>query len=216
MKKTMTHTFYGQTAAVLLALFGAFMLMLLSVDVAPIGAAGSAVGLSTFNGAVFATVTPQPFWDSVSDGLLAVTLLMALGWALCGAVFLFKGRSLRAVPPQIVGLGVLYVLTVLLNVLFEGLFINGRPVLVEGVLEPGFPSSHVLAVGVIIGSTLLLLKGRVQPWLWRALALGAGLVLTLTVCGRLFSGMHWASDLLGALLLAGALVALYGHWLACR
>lgn len=171
MKKTMTHTFYGQTAAVLLALFGALMLMLLSVDVAPIGAAGSAVGLSTFNGAV---------------------------------------------PPQIVGLGVLYVLTVLLNVLFEGLFINGRPVLVEGVLEPGFPSSHVLAVGVIIGSTLLLLKGRVQPWLWRALALGAGLVLTLTVCGRLFSGMHWASDLLGALLLAGVLVALYGHWLACR
>ena len=114
------------------------------------------------------------------------------------------------------GAGVLYVLTVLLNVLFEGFFINGRPVLVEGVLEPGFPSSHVLAVGVIIGSTLLLLKGRVQPWLWRALALGAGLVLTLTVCGRLFSGMHWASDLLGALLLAGALVALYGHWLACR
>ena len=165
MKKTMTHTFYRQTATVLLALFGALMLMLLSVDVAPIGAAGSAVGLSTFNGAVFATVTPQPFWDSVSDGLLAVTLLMALGWALCGAVFLFKGRSLRAVPPQIVGLGVLYVLTVLLNVLFEGLFINGRPVLVEGVLEPGFPSSHVLAVGVIIGSTLLLLKGRVQPWL---------------------------------------------------
>ena len=216
MKKTMTHTFYRQTATVLLALFGALMLMLLSVDVAPIGAAGSAVGLSTFNGAVLAAVTPQPFWDSVSDGLLAVTLLMALGWALCGAVFLFKGRSLRAVPPQIVGLGVLYVLTVLLNVLFEGFFINGRPVLVEGVLEPGFPSSHVLAVGVIIGSTLLLLKGRVQPWLWRALALGAGLVLTLTVCGRLFSGMHWASDLLGALLLAGALVALYGHWLACR
>lgn len=213
MKKTMTHTFYGQTAAVLLALFGALMVMLLRVDVATIGAAGSAVGLSTFNGAVFATVTPQPFWDSVSDGLLAVALLMALGWALCGAVFLFKGRSLRAVPPQIVGLGVLYVLTVLLNVLFEGLFINGRPVLVEGVLEPGFPSSHVLAVGVIIGSTLLLLKGRVQPWLWHVLAFCAGLLLTLTGCGRFFSGMHWASDLLGALLLAGALVALYGRYL---
>lgn len=209
----MTHTFYGQTAVVLFALFGALMMMLLRVDVAPIGAAGSAVGLSTLNSAAFAVLTPQPLWDTISDGLLALALLIALGWALCGAVLLFKGRSLRAVPPQILGLGVLYVLTGLLNVLFEGLFINGRPVLVEGVLEPGFPSSHVLAVGVIIGSTLLLLKGRVQSLLWHVLAFCAGLLLTLTVCGRLFSGMHWATDLLGALLLAGALVALYGRYL---
>lgn len=213
MKKTITHTFYRRTASVLLALFGALTLMLLRVDVAPIGAAGSAVGLSTLNSAVFAILTPQPLWDIVSDGLLAVALLIALGWAVCGAVTLLKGRSLRAVPPQIVGMGILYVLTALLNVFFERLFINGRPVLVEGVIEPGFPSSHVLAVGVIIGSTLLFLKGRVHSLLWRVLALGAGLLVTLTVCGRFLSGMHWASDLLGALLLAGALVALYGCWL---
>lgn len=213
MKKTMTHSIYGRTALVLFALFGALMVMLLSVDVAPIGAAGCTVGLSTFNGAVFAAVTPHPLWDTVSDWLLAVALLTALGWALYGAVTLLKGRSLRAVPPQIVGLGVLYVLTALLNVLFEGLLINGRPILIDGVLESGFPSSHVLAVGVIIGSTLLLLKGRVQPLLWRALVIGAGVFVALTVCGRLFSGMHWASDLFGALLLAGALVAFYGCWL---
>ena len=82
--------------------------------------------------------------------------------------------------------------------------------LVDGVLEASFPSSHMLIVCSFLTAAVLQLKERIQNKNIRmAVMIAAVLIIVLTAVGRLLSGMHWFTDILGSLLLSNALVMLY-------
>lgn len=198
-------------AGVFFLLFATLTAVVSLVDVRPIGPRGSEVGLAALNEAVFTHIGAHPLWDTVTDGLMVLALLTALGFALLGAVQLVRRRSLWRVDRQILLLGVLYVLVALVYVLFELVIVNYRPVLQNGELEASYPSSHTMIVLCIMATAVvalwdMLADKKVLRMVVNAVATA---VMAVMVIGRLLSGQHWATDILGGLLLSAALTMLY-------
>ena len=202
---------------ILLLLFCLLTVLLLTVDVRPVGPLGSEVGLGGLNAAVFSALgTSEVFYD-LGEVLGLLSLLVVGAAALLGAVSLIRMRSLLRVDRALLLLGGFYVAVLALYALFEVAVVNFRPVLEGGVLEASYPSSHtMLAVFVFMSGWLYArrhLAGR--PAADIALGIAAVLLSLATGLFRLLAGVHWLTDVLGGLLLAGALVLLYAA-LLCR
>lgn len=75
----------------------------------------------------------------------------------------------------------------------------------------GFPSSHVLSAVLVYGSVIALAPYLVRPRAARiGLSVAAAVAIPVTGFGRIYTGAHWPSDVLGgylwgALLLGGLL-----------
>ena len=83
-------------------------------------------------------------------------------------------------------------------------------VLEDGELAASFPSSHTLLAICLFGIAAHQLYLRIRSHLWRWIAAGACAALAaVTVIGRLLSGVHWLTDILGGILLGGAILLAY-------
>lgn len=88
--------------------------------------------------------------------------------------------------------------------------VNYRPVLIDGKLEASHPSSTTVLTLCVMLTAMLQLSGRVRDRAVRRAALTLIAVFTvLMFVGRLVSGVHWLSDIIGGILLSGGLVSLY-------
>jgi undecaprenyl-diphosphatase len=98
-------------------------------------------------------------------------------------------------------------------ILFEYLVINYRPVLISGILEASYPSSTTLLVLTVMPTAMLQLKERIQNRAFRNCVLVLIAAFTaFMVIGRLLSGVHWLTDILGGILLSAGLVGLYKNF----
>ncbi len=181
-------------------------------DVQPIGPAGTSVGLSRLNGYVFGLSGVNMIWYHITDYLGIAAVLTAAFFAFFGFIQLIKRKSLLKIDKEILALGVLYVVTLVLYILFEYAIVNYRPVIMPGEAHPeaSFPSSHTMAVCVITGSAIMLINKYVSKKTYRLiLQTVCALVMLTTVAGRLISGVHWFTDIVGGLLISAALLILY-------
>lgn len=195
---------------IMFAVFAVFTLLVRFVDVQPIGPDGSSVGFASLNGSVFGLLGISGSWDKITDLFLLAALLSAVCFALYGLYQLIRRKSFKEVDRSIYVLAGFYVLVAVMYVLFEALSVNNRPVLVDGALEASYPSSHTLIVCSFLTVAALQLKERLKNRNIRAAVMVAVvLIIVLTAVGRLLSGMHWLTDILGALVLSSALVMLY-------
>lgn len=187
--------------------FIVYTLVIKFVDVAPIGPNGSEIGLSSLNG-VLANILPyNDFFYSVTK-IIALFSFMYIGFfALLGLTQLIKGKSFKKVDPAIYGLGGLYILTVLFYVLFEVLIINYRPIITDGELEASFPSSHTMLAISVLGSAIIYFIYRFKQK--KPFIVANSVLIILMVGGRLLSGVHWLTDIVGGIILGSALVSLY-------
>ena len=188
------------------------LVLLLTVDVAPIAPLGNEVGLSTINGTVKDALGVNYTLYDLAEYTGYLALLTAAGFALLGLIQLIKRRSLAKVDRELIVLACLYVASLLFYILFEVFVVNVRPVMVfdSSTPEPSFPSSHTLLAITFFGSAILLLRNYLQKKALRICAqviLCALLVFT-TVC-RFLSGAHWLTDILGGILLGAALLCLF-------
>ena len=129
------------------------------VDVAPIGAQGTSIGLSHLNQFVFDFFGVNMLWYNITDWLGIAAVLTAFLFAIIGLVQLIKRRSLLKVDREILALGVLYLVVIGLYIIFETVIINYRPIIMPDNTRPeaSFPSSHTMLVCVIMGSAAMLL-----------------------------------------------------------
>ena len=201
------------TSAVCFGLFLLLIVLLKTVDVAAVGPEGTEIGLSKLNVAAHDLFGENLGWYKVTNILGYLAILIALCFAALGGLQLIRRRSVLKVDKEILLLGCLYVVTVIFYVLFEKVIVNYRPILMpdgEGI-EASFPSSHTVLSCVILGSGLLLLKkyARKNKNLQLGLTVVFAVMLALIVAGRLLSGVHWFTDILGGLLLSAALLNAY-------
>ena len=202
---------YGK-AAISFALFILTIALVKCVDIDAVGPAGTSIGLSHLNKAVHDLIGVHMFWYQVTN-------LLGFWAILCGAVFaciglkqLIERKSLKQVDAKILALGGLFVLLGVIYVLFEKVVINCRPVLMEGetVPEASFPSSHTVLAFVIFGAIAMMLKDYLQDKRLVSMLQNACLVLILvSVIGRLISGVHWFTDILGGIFLSYALLMVF-------
>ena len=132
---------------------------------------------------------------------------MALGYAIVGLIQLIKRKSIKKVDKSIILLGCFYVLMVIIYFGFEKLHLNYRPILIDGKLDPSFPSTHVLLALFIGVSGILINKELFKK------PLIINIVITLLVVSmiviRTISGMHWLTDVVGALLIDSTLLYIF-------
>ena len=197
-------------AAILLGAFAVWTKSVQLVDVQPIGPQGSAVGFATINGWIHDLTGVHMALYTVTDWLGLVQFGVAIGFALLGLVQWMKRKHLRQVDFSILVLGGFYLLVMAAYVLFEVFVINYRPVLINGCLEASYPSSTTMLVLCVMPTTLMQLNARIKnQTLKRWVGFGITAFILFMVIGRLLSGVHWFTDIIGGALLSAGLVMLY-------
>ena len=194
------------------ALFALLIVLLRCVDVEPVGAAGTSVGLSHLNRFVFELTGVNMVWYNITDWLGLAAIFAAFLFAATGLVQVIKRRSILKVDKEILALGGLYILVIGIYVLFENVIVNYRPIIMPGCSNPeaSFPSSHTMLVCVIMGNTIIIIGKYIKKKSLCMVIRGiCAAVIAVTVVGRLISGVHWFTDILGGLLISTFLLALY-------
>ena len=196
-----------------LCLWVAFMVwtaLVCVVDVQAIGPQDSNVGFATMNGA-FHNLTGMKTWlYDLTDVLGLIPIATAVGFAVLGLVQWIQRKSVRKVDGDILALGVFYLIVMSVFVLFEIVVINYRPVLIEGVLEASYPSSTTMLTAAVMPTAIMQACKRVKNQLAKKCIGYATAVFTVfMVVGRLISGVHWVSDIVGGLLFSIGAVVLY-------
>ena len=212
MKKS---TLLYSVSAVLFAIFVAFTVIVAFCGKATViydEAAGisAEIGLAGLNQSVFNALGTSDLWYEFTEFAGIIALVCAGIFALIGLGQLAKRKSVWAVDREILLLALLYALVAIFYVLFEIIVINYRPILIDGVLEASYPSSHTMLACVVFVSTPFACRHLIKSDNTHStVTLLCYFLAIVTVIGRLMSGVHWLTDIIGSVLLSAALVLLY-------
>ena len=194
----------------LLAAFALWTIAIQLIDVQPIGPRDSAVGFATLNGFVHELTGTHMTLYTITDWLGLVPVAFGFGFAVLGLVQWIKRKSILKVDSSILLLGGFYIVTLAAYLFFENYVVNYRPVLIEGYLEASYPSSTTLLVLCVMPTARIQLQQRIQqPTLRRCVSVGIAAFIAFMVIGRLISGVHWLTDIIGGILLSAGLVTIY-------
>ena len=199
-------------AAIFGLLFVLLIVLVKTVDTACIGPEDTEIGLAELNRTVHDATGVRMFWYDLTEWLGYAAIAVAGVFALTGVVQLIQRKSFAKVDRGLYALGGLYAVVGVLYVLFEKVIINYRPVIMEGDAHPeaSFPSSHTMLICAVMGSAAMILprliarKNIVLPVQCACIA-----AIPVTVVGRLVSGVHWFTDILGGVLISAALLFLF-------
>ena len=208
MKRTGRKRFF--VGAGFLAAFVLWTVLVSLVDVRAIGPSGSSVGFATLNGYVHAfTGVNFPLY-TITDWLGLVPIGVAFGFAMLGLVQWIKRKSLLKVDRSLLALGGFYVVVLVAYIFFEIVVINYRPVLIGGYLEASYPSSTTVLVMCVMPAAMMQLHARIKNDVFRrCVMILIAVFMAFMVIGRLVSGVHWLSDIIGGALLSIGLVIIY-------
>lgn len=208
MKKSNRINF--TVTGLLLILFMIYTIALMYIDVEPIGPKGSKVGFAALNKSVQRLLDIHMVLYNITDWLGLVAVLVAMGFAALGLVQLIKRRSLMRVDSSVLVLGGFYLLVLSFYLFFEYHIVNCRPVLINNILEASYPSSTTMLVMCVMPTAMMQFQRIIQNRSARITVNTLFAIFTaFMVIGRLLSGVHWFTDILGGILLSSTLVMLY-------
>lgn len=194
----------------LLAAFVLWTFIIMNVDVQNVGQQGTSVGLAVFN-TWFHQITGVHMWlYIVTDWLGLVPIAICMCFAVLGLVQLIRRRSLFKVDIDIILLGIYYLLVISGYLIFEMIPINYRPIPIDGFMEASYPSSTTLLVLSVMPTLIFQIKRRCKSQITKYITYIFALLFSVfMVIGRLISGVHWATDIIGSVFLSFGLFALY-------
>jgi undecaprenyl-diphosphatase len=193
-----------------LAVFVLWTVLVSFVDVRAIGPQESSVGFAVLNSFVHEWIGVNMFLYTLTDWLGLVPIAFAIAFAVIGLIQWIKRKKLLKVDGSILALGVFYLAVLAVYLFFEFVEINSRPVLINGVLETSYPSSTTMLASCIIPTTILQVHERIprKGVKWSLTGVLSAFTVFMVV-GRVLSGVHWITDIIGGLLFSVGIVALY-------
>jgi len=196
--------------AVFLGAFVLWTVLVSYVDVRAIGQNASSVAFATLNGYVHNLTGVNMFLYTITDWLGLVPIGVAFGFAVLGLVQWVGRKSLFKVDRSILALGGFYIIVLAMYIFFEIVVINYRPVLIDGYLEASYPSSTTMLVMCVMPTAMMQLHARIKSDVFRRCVLISIAAFTaFMVIGRLASGVHWLTDIIGGALVSAGLVITY-------
>ncbi len=195
-----------------LVLFIIWTVALRFVDVGAIGPQGSSVGFATLNKAIHNITGVHMSLYTITDWLGLIPICFIMGFGILGLYEWIKRRNLFRVDYSLLTLGGFYIVVMAAYVLFEIFVVNYRPILINGILEASYPSSTTMLVMCVMPTAIMQLNDRIKNrGLSRCCSWALCAFTAFMVIGRLLSGVHWVSDIIGGTLLSGGLVMMYEY-----
>ena len=180
------------------------------VDVRAIGPQGSSVGFAGINGYVHNLTGVHFSLYNITDWLGLVPIFVCMGFGILGLAQWIKRKSICKLDHGILVLGGFYIITIAAYLFFENVVINYRPVLINGYLEASYPSSTTLLVMCVMPTAVMQFNSRIRNKLLRNIVAATIVAfIAFMVIGRLLSGAHWLTDIVGGALLSTGLVLMY-------
>ena len=180
------------------------------VDVQAIGPQESSVGFATINQFVHNLTGVHMSLYTITDWLGLVPLMFVMGFGTLGLIQWIKRKHLLKVDYSILVLGGFYIVVMAVFVLFEVLVINYRPVLINGILEASYPSSTTMLVMCVMPTAIMQFDTRIKnDVLKRCVTYAITAFIVFMVIGRLVSGVHWFTDIIGGALFSTGLVLMH-------
>ena len=180
------------------------------VDVRAIGPHKSTVGFAAINQFFHKLTGVHMSLYVITDWLSLVPLMFVIGFGVLGLVQWIKRKHILKVDFNILVLGGFYIIVMLVYILFETVVVNYRPILINGYLEASYPSSTTMLVMCVMPTAIMQLNTRIKSRFFKKC-----IIYTITafiifmVIGRLVSGVHWFTDIIGGVLLSIGLVLMY-------
>lgn len=197
-------------AGIVFVLFLIFTILLLKVDVQPVGCEKTKIGFASLNVWAARKIGEHMFLYKLTEVLGILALAIAAFFAMLGVFQLITRKDLRKVESSLYVLAGFYTAVACFYLLFEKLVINYRPIDMGEGLEPSYPSSHTMLAVCILVTAMMQFYKRIKNVTVRKVVLAVlAVLIVLIVAGRLFSGVHWLTDIVGALILSAALILFY-------
>jgi len=198
--------------------FAVWTVLIQIVDVQPLGTKGTEIGFATFNLWFHKLTGTNMTIYTITDWLGLVPLFVCIIFGAIGFVQLVKRRSFFKVDRDIIILGIYYITVVFAYGIFEMIPINYRPILIEGVMEASYPSSTTLLVLCVMPTLVEQINRRMtNAIVKRIITIFSILFSAYMVIGRLISGVHWVTDIVGSVFLSVGLFGIYkGFVLICN
>ena len=190
--------------------FVIWTVLIQTIDVKPVGQNGTNIGFAAINTGFFSLTGVHMTIYTLTDWLGLVPVIVCIMFGAVGFFQTIKRKSLLKVDCDITLLGIYYIIVILGYLLFEMIPVNYRPVLIDGRMEASYPSSTTLLVLSVMPTLSFEVKRRLKnAAAVNAITCMAAAFSAFMVIGRLFSGVHWLTDIFGEMLLSFGLFCIY-------
>jgi len=190
--------------------FVLWTILIQTVDVRAVGVNGTNVGFAGFNTYFHGLTGVNMTLYTITDWLGLVPIFVCLCFGALGLVQLIKRKNLLKVDRDIILLGVYYVIVIAAYLAFEAIPVNYRPILINGFMETSYPSSTTLLVLSVMPTLIFQanrrLKNAVAKKIIAITAIGFSLFMVIS---RIFSGVHWITDIVGSTLISAGFYFIY-------
>ena len=147
---------------------------------------------------------------TITDWLGLVPIGFIIGFGILGLCEWIKRRKLFKVDCSILTLGEFYIVVMAVYIFFEMFVVNYRPILINGNLEASYPSSTTMLVMCVMPTAIMQFNTRIKNnGFKKCVNIMITVFTVFMVTGRLISGVHWFSDIIGGALLSAGVVLLY-------
>jgi len=208
MKNEEKRLLFAGTA--LIAAFVMWTILVQTLDVQPAGQNGTDIGFASLNLWFHQLTGAHLELYMITDWMGLVPVAVCMFFCAVGMSQLVKRRSLFKVDHDIIFLGIYYAVVITAYLIFEMFPVNYRPVLIDGILEASYPSSTTLLVLSVMSSLVFQAGRRIRnAAAVRTVSISAIIFTAFMIIGRLISGVHWLTDIAGAIILSTGLSAVY-------
>ena len=194
------------TGFIFLITFVIFTLFVQTIDLQITPSTNTYIGFSTINIWFHNFTGVNMSLYDLTDWLSIIPLTVCLFHGMQGLRQLITRKNIFKVDGHILISGIYYIVVILCFVIFETFPVNYRPVLINAVCEALYPSSTTLLTLTVMPAFIFKLRIESTSKIIPAIATAYTVVM---VTARLFSGVHWLTDIIGGILLSAGLFYIY-------
>ena len=196
--------------SILVVTFAILTALIQTIDVQPIGQNGTDVGFASLNSWFHKLTGVHMTVYTITDWLGLIPVFVCVIFGGFGFAQLIMRKSLFKVDYDIIFLGIYYVIVVFGYLVFEMIPINYRPILIQGFMEASYPSSTTLLVLSVMPTLVFQANRRFKNVISKKIVLFlTSFFSAFMVIGRLISGVHWFTDIIGSVFLSAGLFYIY-------
>ncbi len=193
-----------------ISVFALWTVLIQTIDVKSVGVNGTEIGFASINTWFHSLTGVNMKLYNITDWLGLVPIFICIFFGFIGLIQLIKRKSLLKVDFDIIALGIYYVIVIAGYLIFEKIPINYRPILINGFLEASYPSSTTLLVLSVMPTLDFQANRRLKKApIKRIIETITVIFAIFMVIGRLVSGVHWLTDIVGSVLLSVGLFYIY-------